>query len=75
VSALVFEKMSIFERIHTAGARAVLVVVYVTAADTVKNRHTFRRLGELETVVRVPFKEFAAGRPCGVRHPFELHVG
>jgi hypothetical protein len=66
VSNLVLEKMGILKRIHTAGARAVLVVVYISAADTMKDRHALRRLGELEAVVGIAFQELASRRSCSV---------
>ena len=75
VSTFVLEKMGILEGIHTTGARAVFVVVYIAAADAMKDRRALRRLSELEPVVRIPFKELAGRRSCCVRKPFELQVG
>ena len=45
---IVTHKLGQLERVHAAGAAAVIVVVFVAAANAVHDRHAFRRAAILE---------------------------
>src|SRR5208337_1798330 len=73
--AFIFQQMRILKGIHAAGAGAVFMVVFVSAAYAMENRHALRRLGELERIFQITFQEFAGCRPGGAGKMLEFDIG